>query len=92
MVSSLFNASSEVTCPNITDEIRSGSRTYGYCDTPANISTVDQLITLYEESVEDVVDLLILAVPDVRNIPLTVSSPQLCPFGATVYNACTDGM
>ena len=93
MLSSLVNAPS-VTCPNtdITAEIRSNSRTYRYCDTPANLSTVEQYITLYQDSVEQVVDLLILAQPIVRNIPLTGSPRQLCPFGATVYDACTDGM
>ena len=93
MISALVNAPS-VMCPNndITDEMRSNSRTYRYCDTPANLSTVEQVITLYQNSVEQVIDLLILALPDVRNIPLTASPWQLCPFGATVYDACIDSM
>ena len=89
MVSELLNTSS-VTCPStdLTEDIRNQLRTYKYCVVPANLSTVDQVIALYEDSVEQVVDLLISARRDLQNI----ESTQMCPFEATVYDACSDGM
>ena len=85
VISGLINNSS-VTCPttDITEELRNRWRTYRYCERPANLSTIEQVITLYEDSVIEVIDLLILARPLVLNI-------TLCPFGSTVYDACNDG-
>ena len=71
----------------MTDAIRNELRRYKYCETPANLSTVGQIITLYEESIRQVIDLLISAEIDVRS-----NVQQQCPFGATVYDACSDGM
>lgn len=81
-----------VECPNvdITEEIRNELRTYKYCEVPANLSTVDQVIMLYKNSIAEVIDLLISAERDVRNI--VNGSPELCPYGATAYDACSDGM
>ena len=89
MVSELLNSSS-VKCPSteITEDIRNELRMYKYCVVPANLSTVDQVIALYEDSVEQVVDLLISAKRDLQN----VESSKTCPFEATVYDACKDGM
>ena len=91
MVSTLVNASS-IQCPNvnITDEMRNQLRSYSYCERPANLSTVDQIIVLYEDVIVEVIDLLISAERDVRNI--VNGSPELCPYGAVVYDACSDGM
>lgn len=93
MLSELVNTPS-VKCPNvsISDQMRNQMRTYRYCELPANLSTVNQVITLYEDSIKQVIDLLILAKNDVHNIRMNASLWPPCPYGATVYDACADGM
>ena len=91
MLSKLLSTPS-VECPSaeVTEYIRNKFRTYRYCEVPANLSTVDQVITLYEDSIEQVIDLLISARRDLLNT--ITGSQQVCPFEATVYDACSDGM
>ena len=94
MLSSLVNTSS-TKCPNIniTNDVKNELRRYRYCEAPANLSTVDELIELYEDNIEQVIGLLIQAEIDVRAIQLNVlPQQQQCPYGATVYDSCNDGM
>lgn len=92
VVSRLIN-SQPSRCPNsISEEIRNQLRRYEYCEVPANLTTLDQVITLYKDSIIQTIDLLILAEIDVRQLLMNASLCQQCPYGATVYDACSDSM
>jgi len=79
---------------NITDDIRAIIRSYQFCDTQTNLSTPDQVASFYEQGVQDVVALVIATKMDVISLVNSSSTIQdlMCPYSASVYDSCTDGM
>jgi len=96
VLAALSNPSPVNRCPlhNITDDIRASIRSYQFCNTQANLSTPDQVTSFYEQGVQHVVALVIATKMDVISLVNSSSTQQdlKCPYRASVYDACTDGM